>query len=68
MNIAKGPIWVMQDSTRSSRISKDESISPSKPLPIWVTRLPTISYDKKVNLIMPLDTKRYNHVVYNISM
>jgi len=42
---ANGAIWWMWCSTRRSNMSREESISLAKPLPMWVTKFPTISYD-----------------------
>lgn len=43
-NIAKGAILSRCLSTSWYKISRDESVSSSKPLPKWVTKFPTISY------------------------
>jgi len=48
--MANGAIWWMWFSTRTSSMSREDSISLAKPLPMWVTKLPTISYNDKTAL------------------
>jgi len=43
MKTANGDIWWMWCSTRASSMSREDSISLAKPLPMWVTKFPTIS-------------------------
>lgn len=49
-NIAKGAILSRCLSTSWYKISKEESVSSSKPLPKWVTKFPTISYKRHVHV------------------